>query len=138
MCCAETDEYRRLARVEASACDGAVLEIGADLGLTTAVLAERVGAENVVGVDLAMESVEKARASYPDLRFEQLDIFEEGAAAALQKLAPAGFGRVFVDINGSRMLPAVLEALRLAIEELGAPVVVVKSRALHAHLGEKP
>ena len=102
----------RLARVEASACDGAVLEIGADLGLTTAVLAERVGAENVVGVDLAMESVEKARASYPDLTFEQLDIFEEGAAAALQKLAPAGFGRVFIDINGSRMLPAVLEALR--------------------------
>ena len=137
LCCAETDEYRRLARVEASACDGAVLEIGADLGLTTAVLAERVGAENVVGVDLAMESVEKARASYPDLRFEHLDIFEEGAAAALQKLAPAGFGRVFVDINGSRMLPAVLEALRLAVEELGAPVVVVKSRALHAHLGEE-
>ena len=138
LCCAETDEYRRLARVEASACDGAVLEIGADLGLTTAVLAERVGAKNVVGVDLAMESVEKARASYPDLRFEQLDIFEEGAVAALQKLAPAGFGRVFVDINGSRMLPAVLEALRLAVEELGAPVVVVKSRALHAHLGENP
>ena len=104
------------------------------LDVTTAVLAERVGAKNVVGVDLAMESVEKARASYPDLRFEQLDIFEEGAAAALQKLAPAGFGRVFIDINGSRMLPAVLEALRLAVEELGAPVVVVKSRALHAHL----
>ena len=33
---------------------------------------------------------------------------------------------------------AVLEALRLAVEELGAPVVVVKSRALHAHLGETP
>ena len=91
---------------------------------------------NVVGVDLAMESVEKARVGYPALRFEQLDIFEEGAAAALQKLAPAGFGRVFVDINGSRMLPAVLAALRFAVEELGTPVVVVKSRALHAHLGQ--
>ena len=78
-----------------------------------------------MGVDLAMESVEKARASYPDLRFEQLDIFEEGAAAALQRSRPLASG-VFVDINGSRMLPAVLEALRLAVEELGAPVVVVE------------
>ena len=137
LCCAETDEYRRLARVEASACDGAVLAIAAQMPRADDGGARRESrGENVVGVDLAMESVEKARASYPALSFEHLDIFEEGAAAALQKLAPAGFGRVFIDINGSRMLPAVLEALRLAVEELGAPVVVVKSRALPAHLGE--
>ena len=158
---AETDEYRRCARVELGP-DDLVLEIGSDLGACCAVAREVCGSR-VLGVDLSAGSVERARAAHPSIRFECADVLLPGAARQLLEwgtevaaaaAAVAGndgiaggaaaptdvFTRVLIDINGSRPLPAVASALAMVLDELGlgaGGVVVVKSRSLHRRLREE-
>ena len=119
ICCAETRDYRRLARAESLPGD-VVLEIGSDLGATCALLARGCGEANVLGVDLSVSSVVAARKAYPAIRFEQFDVLNNAAPNALRLLAramaPRGsaenvfFTKVFIDVNGNRELSTVTQA----------------------------
>eukprot|EP00466_Bigelowiella_natans_P004082 jgi/Bigna1/129400/aug1.9_g4108 len=122
------------------ACDGVekgdrVLEIGCDVGLTTAALASRAGDKL---------SIEMARERYPSLRFVQEDINLDGTglrkmAAKLfahqslvspeQKGRPEQgkgllskesiiFDKIFIDINGMRSLKDVRQLLISVMREL--------------------
>ncbi|WP_123535329.1 class I SAM-dependent methyltransferase [Halosimplex salinum] len=54
-----------------------VLDLGCGTGHLTADIADRVGASgSVVGVDASAEMVDRARETYPDLRFEVADVRE--------------------------------------------------------------
>ena len=136
VCCKETDLYRAVAPDRIVRTDR-VLEIGSDLGLLCAIASPLCGGA-LVGVDLSELSVAKARASYPHIRFEQLDVLAQGAAASLRELGGGdGFSVCFVDINGNRPLPAVLSVLDLVLTELRPRprLVCVKSRELWRALG---
>ena len=94
--CAETETYRRIACAAAwraradSASDAAstwrALEIGSDLGAACALISRASGRRRVIGVDLSESSVAAARARFPALQFEQMDVFEAGATARLREL----------------------------------------------------
>lgn len=161
--CRETSDYHQVA-MAAITQDDVVLEIGSDLGKLCALAWPRCHGR-VLGVDLSSHSVARARASYPDIAFEVLDALQVGAAAALARaavaalaqprtasaeglpMAFAGFTAVFIDINGSRLLPAVAAVLQMVLDELSAATAVVamaeplplrlvcvKSRAMHERL----
>lgn len=157
--CAETDTYRRIARAEALSGD-VCLEIGSDLGLTTALLAAGAGEAAVLGVDLSTDSVRKAREAFPKIRFERLDMLQPAAAAtlhcwrreccvrlgvesrgtaaadAVSAACEQAFDKVFVDVNGNRGLDSVLQIVGVVVQELRAPFVCVKSRELHRALSD--
>ncbi|RQM19111.1 hypothetical protein B5M09_011799 [Aphanomyces astaci] len=125
---AKTDHYRRLARTQITSTD-IVLEIGCDLGITVDSIADIVGPSNVVGVDKSHDSIQIAKDSYPRCRFVEMDIFH--SRDDLIALA-ADCTKVLIDINGNRLLPAVVEALRLVLEGCHkVDLVIVKSVEMH-------
>eukprot|EP00965_Chrysotila_dentata_P249487 6208917-Pleurochrysis_carterae.AAC.1 len=132
--CATTAVYRRLAAIEVHQLD-CVLEIGCDLGATTALMHARCG--KAIGVDLSDSSINIARANHSAACFRQLDIFQHGAFDRMREwgLAMNGciaFSKVFIDINGNRPREAVAKAVLLVRRELGPSLIVVKSSELHA------
>jgi len=153
--CCETWHYRRLVcSVEKG---DRVLEIGCDVGLTTAALASRAGDKLVIGLDKSRKSIEMARERYPSLRFVQEDINLDGTglrkmAAKLfahqslvspeQKGRPEQgkgllskesiiFDKIFIDINGMRSLKDVRQLLISVMRELKPRLIVVKSVHLY-------
>ncbi|RHY86662.1 hypothetical protein DYB37_009940 [Aphanomyces astaci] len=125
---AKTDHYRRLARTQITSTD-IVLEIGCDLGITVDSIADIVGPSNVIGVDKSHDSIQIAKDSYPRCRFVEMDIFH--SRDDLIALA-ADCTKVLIDINGNRLLPAVVEALRLVLEGCHkVDLVIVKSVEMH-------
>mmetsp|Transcript_27373 Transcript_27373/g.38195 ORF Transcript_27373/g.38195 Transcript_27373/m.38195 type:complete len:182 (+) Transcript_27373:181-726(+) len=133
-----------------------VLEIGCDMGMTTAALASRAGEEFVIGLDKSRKSVEMARERYPRLRFVQEEISLDGTglqnmAAKLfahqslgsndskRRLGQEGsvsqesiiFDKIFIDINGIRSLKDVRKLLISVMRELKPRLIVVKSVHLY-------
>ncbi|KDO30013.1 hypothetical protein SPRG_05202 [Saprolegnia parasitica CBS 223.65] len=128
---AETSHYRRLARTQIDATD-IVLEIGCDLGPTVEIIAQTVGVENVIGIDKSSDSIAVAKASHPQCQFIEMDIFR--SSNELLALA-SRCSKILIDINGNRLLGAVVDALALVLH--GCPkldLVIVKSVELHREL----
>ena len=160
--CRETSDYHAVA-ASCIGVNDCVLEIGSDLGALCAI-AYPLCEGRLVGVDLSETSIARAQQSHPNICFQRLDALQVGSGLALRNLADlarasaakgvpteptaapkapaptasssqtAPFTRVFIDINGNRLLPAVAGVLQIALEELDAPFICCKSRALHAAL----
>ncbi|RHY35353.1 hypothetical protein DYB32_000157 [Aphanomyces invadans] len=125
---ATTDHYRRIARTQITSSD-IVLEIGCDLGITVDLVADIVGPSKVIGVDKSHDSIQIAKETYPRCRFVEMDIFH--SRDDLLVLA-ADCTKVLIDINGNRLLPAVVDALQLVVDGLHkVDLVVVKSVEMH-------
>jgi trans-aconitate 2-methyltransferase len=117
-----------------------VLDIGCGTGHLTRAIAER-GA-NVIGTDFSPAMIERARANYPDIRFEVADasnftlaepvdaIFsnavfhwvhdQEGAAACLARALKPG-GRFVAEFGGKRNVGQIIAAAIDAMREAGYP-----------------
>ena len=132
MLCAETEEFRQLARAlprKGWFC----VDIGAAHGHATECLAAACndgGAEGgrVVGVEKGNDFYLAARAERPQLNFQKLD-----ALAAPQYLLQLveGADCVIVDINGVRELEALTPLLALVQRAIRPSLLLVKSRKLH-------
>ena len=119
-------EYRASIPVWTTA-DDVVLEIGCEWGTTTVLLAERC--KEVIGTDVSLECVERARGKHPGLRFEVLDAFDVPAAITFGKQ----FTKIYIDISGFsgyRSLLDVIALLTMYGTVLQPETIVVKSGAL--------
>ena len=130
--CAETDEFRQLARAlprKGWFC----VDVGAAHGHATECLAAACndgGPEGgrVIGVEKGHEFYEAARKERPGLEFQKLDVL--AAPQYLLQLAE-GADCVIVDINGVRELEALAPLLALVQRAISPNLLVVKSRKLH-------
>ena len=120
----ETSDYRRMAVVHTRQEDN-FLEIGCDYGI----LVDSVDARTQLGVDKSEESINGARERYPNREFRLGDVFQDDLGISFE-----GPSVVAIDINGNRMLPAVLDCIQLALDKWAPRLIVVKSRELYAKL----
>ena len=118
----ETTDYRRTAIVQTLATDH-FIEIGCDFGI----LVDSVDAATTFGVDKSPESIRIAKERYPNRDFLLSDVFE-----SLDNIPNEEPLVVAIDINGNRMLPAVLKCIQLVLDNFSPRIVVVKSRELYA------
>ena len=102
-----------------------VLELGCEWGTTTALLAARCS--EVVGTDISLECVGRARQRHPGLRFEVLDAFDVRAALALGR----PFSVIYIDVSGLSGYRALLDAIAL----LTMYATVFRPRAIVAKSG---
>lgn len=119
----ETNDYRRTAIVQTRPEDH-FIEIGCDFGI----LVDSVDCQSRLGVDKSEESIRIAKERYPSREFLLGDMFEDLELEIKQPLVVA------IDINGNRMLPAVLKCLQLVLDTMSPRLVVVKSRELYAEM----
>jgi hypothetical protein len=122
----ETNDYRRIATVHTTKEDN-FMEIGCDFGI----LVDSVDAKTRLGVDKSEESIRTARERYPHRDFLLGDVFGDDLGIDLESPSV-----IAIDINGNRMLPAVLDCIQLAVDRWSPRLIVVKSRELYARLDE--
>lgn len=120
----ETNDYRRTAIVHTRIEDH-FLEIGCDFGI----LVDSVDAKTRLGVDKSENSIHIARERYPNRDFLLGDILSDDLDIKLD-----GPTNVAIDINGNRMLPAVLDCIQLALDKWSPRLIIVKSRELYARM----
>mmetsp|Transcript_27966 Transcript_27966/g.47315 ORF Transcript_27966/g.47315 Transcript_27966/m.47315 type:complete len:287 (-) Transcript_27966:240-1100(-) len=157
---AETKNYRHLAQL--LPCSGeSALEIGSDLGSCTGVLQTAVGGDGTkggaVGVDKSPSSVKESKRRFPHIPFHCIDVLAHPDTLSLLSIeeldlreilshsgvssdmassgsasSASSFDVVFVDINGNRMLEAVVRCIHLVFEYMNPPprLIVVKSTEL--------
>jgi SAM-dependent methyltransferase len=104
-----------------------ILEIGCEWGTTTILLAERC--KEVIGTDVSLECIERARKKHPGIRFEVLDAFDVRAALDFGKQ----FTKIYIDISGFsgyRSLLDVIALLTMYGTVLRPEAIIVKSGAL--------
>ncbi len=104
-----------------------VLELGCEWGTTTALLAARC--KEVIGTDVSLDCIERARQQHPGIRFEVLDAFDVRAALDLGK----PFTKVYFDLSGFsgyRSLLDVIALLTMYATVLRPEAIIVKSGAL--------
>jgi SAM-dependent methyltransferase len=104
-----------------------VLELGCEFGTTTAVLARHT--REVIGTDVSPECIDRARCTYPGVRFEVLDAFDVRAALHLDR----PFTKVYVDLSGLSGYRSLLDAIALLTmyaTVLRPDTIVVKSGSL--------
>ncbi|CAK0789021.1 unnamed protein product [Prorocentrum cordatum] len=123
---AETDIFRHMARVLPETGD-VVMEVGSATGACTAILARSCGSENVIGIDISMQEVTRARLEHPDLRFENLDVLKE--KERLRDLGQ-GVSILFVDIGGIRQLADLMRIMYALRAAISPKVLVIKNREL--------
>jgi len=119
-------EYRETIPVWVNEND-VILEIGCEWGTTTEVLAQHC--KEVIGTDLSLECIQRAREMRPNLHFEVLDGFDVLSAFNMGKK----FTKVYIDISGIsgyRSLLDVISLLTMYSTVLRPEVIVVKSGAL--------
>jgi len=107
--------------------DDVVLEIGCEWGTTTVQIAPLC--KEVVGTDVSLECIERAREKHPGIRFDVLDAFDVRAALALGKR----FTKIYIDmsgLSGYRSLLDVISLLTMYATVLRPEAIVVKSGAL--------
>jgi ubiquinone/menaquinone biosynthesis C-methylase UbiE len=107
--------------------DDVVLEIGCEWGTTTARIAPHC--REVIGTDVSLKCIERARREHPGLHFEVLDGFDARAALELGRQ----FTKVYIDmsgISGYRSLLDVIALLQMYATVLRPKAIVVKSGAL--------
>jgi hypothetical protein len=120
----ETNDYRRTAIVHTREEDHFV-EIGCDFGI----LVDSVDTKSRLGVDKSEESIRIAKERYPNREFLLRDVFEDSDIPTLQQPLV-----VAIDINGNRLLPAVLKCVQLAMDSWSPRLIIVKSRELYAKM----
>jgi len=120
----ETNDYRRMATVHTRVEDH-FLEIGCDFGI----LVDSVDSKTRLGVDKSEDSIRIARERYPTRNFLLGDVFEDELDISLGSPSV-----VAIDINGNRMLPAVLDCIQLALDNWSPRLIIVKSRELYAKM----
>ena len=123
---AETADYRRLSRAFATPADF-VVDIGCSYGEGTKLIAAQC--PRVLGLELVPAVVEAARRRHPRIRFEQLDCLA-ASPAELSALCK-GCTKVFIDINGTRVLEHVALMVRLVQQALRPQLILLKSRQMH-------
>ena len=123
---AETADYRRLSRAFATPADF-VVDIGCSYGEGTKLIAAQC--PRVLGLELVSGVVEAARRRHPHIWFEQLDCLAANPAelTALCK----GCTKVFIDINGTRVLNHVAQIVLLVQQMLRPQLILLKSRQMH-------
>jgi trans-aconitate methyltransferase len=107
--------------------DDVVLEIGCEWGTTTALIAPRC--KEVVGVDVGVDCIERARLRHPGIRFEILDAFDTRAVLDLG----IDFTKVYIDmsgLSGYRSLLDTISLLTMYATVLRPQAIVIKSGAL--------
>ena len=107
--------------------DDVILEIGCEWGTTTEVLAQHC--KEVIGTDLSLECIQRAREMRPELHFEVLDGFDVLSAFNMGKK----FTKIYIDISGIsgyRSLLDVIALLNMYATVLRLEVIVVKSGSL--------
>jgi len=107
--------------------DDVVLEIGCEWGATTVLIARRC--KEVIGTDVSLDCVQRARRSHPGIRFEVLDGFD--VRSALELGGP--FTKIYIDmsgLSGYRSLLDVIALLTMYAAVLAPEAIVVKSGAL--------
>jgi hypothetical protein len=107
--------------------DDVVLEIGCEWGTTTVEIAPLC--KEVIGTDVSLECIERARQKHPGIRFDVLDAFDVRAALALGK----PFTKIYIDmsgLSGYRSLLDVISLLTMYATVLRPEAIVVKSGAL--------
>lgn len=119
-------EYRATIPVWVDQAD-VVLEIGCEWGTTTALIAPYC--KEVVGTDISMTCIQRARQRFPQLQFEVLDGFDVRAALALGK----PFTKVYIDMSGLSGYRSLLDTIALVnmyATVLRPKAIVIKSGAL--------
>ena len=119
-------EYRETIPVWVSPED-IVLEIGCEWGKTTKVLAPHC--QKVLGTDISLECIERARTMHPGIRFEVLDGFDVRAALDFGE----DFTKVYIDMSGLSGYRSLLDAIALLsmyATVLRPEAIIIKSRAL--------
>jgi len=104
-----------------------VLELGCEWGTTTALLARRC--REVIGTDVSLDCIQRARCMHPGLRFEVLDAFDVRAALKLDR----PFTKVYLDLSGLSSYRALLDVIALMTmyaTVLRPDTIVVKSGSL--------
>ncbi|CAJ1940090.1 unnamed protein product [Cylindrotheca closterium] len=119
----ETNDYRRSAIVHTLESDS-FMEIGCDFGI----LVDSVHCESKIGIDKSEESIGIAKERYPSRDFLLADVFEDFDASAHKPTVVA------IDINGNRLLPAVIDCIQLVMDAWSPRLIVVKSRELYAKM----
>ena len=107
--------------------DDVVLEVGCEWGTTTVQIAPLC--KEVIGTDVSLECIERARQKHPGIRFEVLDAFDVRAAVALDKQ----FTKVYIDmsgLSGYRSLLDLIALLNMYATVLRPEAIIVKSGAL--------
>lgn len=107
--------------------DDVVLEIGCEWGTTTVLIAPHC--REVVGTDVSLECIERARRKHPHLTFEVLDAFDVRAALDLGRR----FTKVYIDISGLSGYRSLLDVIALSTmyaTVLRPEAIIVKSGAL--------
>jgi len=107
--------------------DDVVLEIGCEWGTTTKQIAPHC--KKVIGTDVSLECIERARETHPGIRFEVLDGFDVRAAQAFDE----EFTKVYIDmsgLSGYRSLLDVISLLNMYATVLRPEAIIIKSGAL--------
>ncbi|MEK7399493.1 MAG: class I SAM-dependent methyltransferase [Candidatus Poribacteria bacterium] len=107
--------------------DDVILEIGCEWGTTTKILAQHC--KEVIGTDISLECLQRAKEYNPDIHFEVLDGFDVLSALNMGKK----FTKIYIDISGIsgyRSLLDVIALLNMYATVLRLEVIVVKSGSL--------
>ncbi|EKE00330.1 MAG: hypothetical protein ACD_22C00047G0016 [uncultured bacterium] len=107
--------------------DDVILEIGCEWGTTSVLIAEKC--KNLVATDVSSECIERAKKTYPGIRFETLDIYDIKAAMALNMK----FTKIYVDVSGFsgyRSLLDVLSVLNMYASVFEPEAIIIKSGAI--------
>ena len=120
----ETNDYRRMATVHTTKEDN-FMEIGCDFGI----LVDSVDSKTRLGLDKSEESIRIARKRYPNRTFLLGDVFGDDISINLESPSV-----IAIDINGNRLLPAVLDCIQLVVDRWSPRLIIVKSRELYTRL----
>lgn len=104
-----------------------ILELGCEWGTTTVLLAEHCN--EVIGTDVSLKCIERARQMHPDIRFEVLDGFDVRAALNFDKQ----FTKIYIDISGLSGYRSLLDVIALITmygTVLRPKAIIIKSGAL--------
>lgn len=109
-----------------------VLEIGCEWGTTTTLIAPYC--KKVVGTDISLKCIERARERHPDLHFEVLDGFDVRAALELNE----PFSKIYIDMSGMSGYNSLLDTIALLTSYatvLRPQAIIVKSSSLKRFAG---
>ncbi|KAF0984098.1 hypothetical protein FDP41_008013 [Naegleria fowleri] len=116
-----------------------VLEIGSALGETSKILHEKCA--KLLCLDISKAYVEETKKKFPFIEFWCADIMSEDDQKRVIRTwrkylyeNPSSELKVFIDINGNRMLNAVLHVVEIVKNNLKPSLIVVKSSEYYSHL----
>ena len=124
-------EYRETIPVWVNA-DDVVLEIGCEWGTTTTLIAPHC--KKVIGTDISLKCIERAKEKHPELHFEVLDGFDVRAALELGE----PFSKIYIDMSGISGYNSLLDTIALLTSYatvLRPEAIIVKSSALKRFAG---